>query len=455
MVGQLEFALKHEGLNLEILAAFFRRVDLEAFESELVAAIRAQPLGQYLRRLWFLYEWLTERVLPVPDLTRGNYVPLLDPRDYYTGPPRRIRRQRVDENLLGDRSFSPMVRRTETLAEFEERDVRARVESIVRRYDVSDIKRAVSYLYTKETRSSFAIEGERPSPNKEARFAALLQNVPKLSALTKEALIRLQNMTVDPRFADHDYRGEQVYVGVQLSDWDASSQRIDYIAPKPGDVPELMSGLLRGMERLSTSTVPPVIEAAAMSFGFVFIHPFSDGNGRLHRMLIHYILSRRGVTPPDFIFPVSAVMQSKRNEYDDCLESFSRPLMRLLEHDLDNDGQATVHGDSAPLYRYFDATRMAEDLYRWVFETIDTELLRELDFLVRFRETREAMEQVVDLPEKDANLFVRLCRQNGGQLSKSKREALFWRLTDEEVQALETIVREHLMPVSRKDSAPR
>lgn len=439
---QLEFALKHEGVNLEVLAAFFQRVDLAAFETELVAALLDRPFGQYLRRLWFLYEWLTERTLPVSDLTQGNYVPLLDAEDYYTGPSTRVRRQRIDVNLLGDRGFSPMVRRTKILADFERRDLRARITNIVGRYDIDTLRRAVSYLYTKETRSSFAIEGERPNANKEERFATLLQRVPNLEALTKAELIRLQNVTVDPRYANQDYRNDQVYVAMQL---DLERQRIEYIAPKPEDVPGLMDGLLRSLGRLQTAEVDPVIEAAAVSFGFVFIHPFSDGNGRLHRMLIHYVLSRRGVTPTGFIFPVSAVMASKRREYDECLESFSRPLMQLLDYTEGEDGKVTVHGDSLPLYRYFDATRMAEDLYRWVFETVDNELQHELDFIVRFRETRRAMAEVVDMPDKDANLFVKLCRQNGGHLSKAKRETLFSKLRDQEVEALETIVRENLI----------
>ncbi|HEX5754158.1 MAG TPA: Fic family protein [Archangium sp.] len=449
-MDQLEFALKHEGLNLEVLATFFRRVDREAFEAELVDAIRSQPLGQYRRRIWFLYEWLTDRRLPVSDLSKGNYIFLLDPEAYYTGVPQRFRRQRIDENLLGDRNFSPIVRRTEKLAEFERKDIRARVASIVEQYDPDALHRAAGYLYTKETRSSFAIEGERPSANKEERFVALLQGVPKLSALSKEKLVQLQGATVDPRYARGDYRDDQVYVAMPLG---LTRQRIEYIAPKPGDVPGLMSGLLHCMERMARSMCDPVVDAAVASFGFVFIHPFPDGNGRLHRLLIHYILSRRGVTPGDFIFPVSAVMESRRMEYDKCLESFSRPLMKLLDYTEGEDGKVTVQGDSAPLYRYFDATRMAEDLYHWVFETVDTELQQELDFIARFREARKAMAEVVDLREQDANLFVSLCRQNGGRLSKSKRETRFSMLTDGEIAGLEKVVRTYLMPTGKVSGA--
>jgi hypothetical protein len=449
LTAHLEFALKHEGLNLEVLAAFFRRVDLNAFETELLAALREHPLGQHLRRLWFVYEWLTDRVLPIPDLTTGNYVPLVDPKEFYTSPPRRMRRQRINENLLGNRDFSPMVRRTEKLAAFEKKNIKVKVERIVEQYDPDTIRSAVSYLYTKETRSSFGIEGERPSPDRVERFVGLLQRLPKLSTMNRTELIRLQNETVDQRFVNKEYRHDQVYVAMPSR----TRQRIEYIAPKPDDVPSLMDGVLGCLARLDASGIDPVVEAAAISFGFVFVHPFSDGNGRLHRLLIHYILSKRKFTPSGLIFPVSAVMQSKRTEYDECLESFSRPLMRLLDYTENEDGIVTVQGDSAPLYRYFDATRMAEDLYCWVEETVDNEFQQELEFIVRFREARDAMSEVVDLPDREANLFVKLCLQQQGRLSKNKREAHFSMLTDAEVRALEEVVRTYLL--SSQDGSPQ
>ncbi|HSP79532.1 MAG TPA: Fic family protein, partial [Myxococcaceae bacterium] len=191
--------------------------------------------------------------------------------------------------------------------------------------------------------------------------------------------------------------------------------------------------------------VPAVIQAAAISFGFVFIHPFLDGNGRLHRLLIHYILARTGFTPAGLIFPISAVMLRKMREYDDCLESFSGPLMQLVDYDYDpQEGSVQVQGGTHHLYRYIDYTRMAEDLFRWIRETIRTEFREELEFVVNYRKAREEMEQVVELPDQKRNLFVRLCLQNGGRLSATKRASHFSQLSDEEVHALERIVQQHL-----------
>ena len=50
-----------------------------------------------------------------------------------------------------------------------------------------------------------------------------------------------------------------------------------------------------------------VLQAAATAFGFVYIHPLQDGNGRLHRCLIHHVLAERKFTPPGIVFPVSSM----------------------------------------------------------------------------------------------------------------------------------------------------
>ena len=49
--------------------------------------------------------------------------------------------------------------------------------------------------------------------------------------------------------------------------------------------------------------------------------------------------------------------------------------------------------------------------------------------------------EVVDLPEKKANLFIRLVQQNKGTLSSCKRD-LFEELSDEDIQRLEACLRE-------------
>jgi len=101
--NHLEFAIKYDGTNLAILAAIYREMDREEF----IAYVRSKPMGKYARRLWYLYEFITGERLAIDDLVRGSYVDLLDPDEYITSlavlP---IRRQRVNDNLMGTGDFA-------------------------------------------------------------------------------------------------------------------------------------------------------------------------------------------------------------------------------------------------------------------------------------------------------------------------------------------------------------
>ncbi|HBQ93805.1 MAG TPA: cell filamentation protein Fic, partial [Sulfobacillus sp.] len=79
----LEFALKYDGINLGLLSALFEMVPA----GEIADWISSKPTGKYARRVWFLYEFLTGRKLPLPDLTKGNYIELLESDRYYTAVP--------------------------------------------------------------------------------------------------------------------------------------------------------------------------------------------------------------------------------------------------------------------------------------------------------------------------------------------------------------------------------
>ena len=96
-------------------------------------------------------------------------------------------------------------------------------------------------------------------------------------------------------------------------------------------------------------------KTASSSFGFVFLHPFIDGNGRINRFLIHQIFSVNGLTPDGFVLPVSAVILSKKSDYFSTLEAFSRPLKAFVSFDPENPSIPAEENDPI-YYRYFDAT---------------------------------------------------------------------------------------------------
>lgn len=432
----LEFALKYDGVNLGILSALFDVIPA----GEMRVWISSKPTGKYTRRIWFLYEFLTGRKLPLPDLTKGNYIELLDQDRYYTtAPGRRVQRQRVVDNLLGGKKFCPVIRRTPKLAALEKVDLRKRCEEVLISYPAELLRRALSYLYTKETKSSFEIEHVKPSASRTEKFIGLLEMAERKDFCEKPLLIDVQNRIVDPRFRDTDYRTNQNYVGQTVS---YQKQLVHYVCPKPDDLPGLMEGLLTAHQMMKEGATPAIIHAAVVSYGFVFMHPFEDGNGRIHRFLIHNILFLRQVIPKGLMFPVSAAMLKNPALYGGSLEAFSDPLMRLVEYELDDVGQMTVQGETGRLYRYIDMTAQAEALNDFVELTIEHELLEELDFLANYDKTKQAIQGIVDMPDRLVDLFIRFCLQYNGRLSATKRKSHFAFLTDDELAGLENAVRE-------------
>ncbi len=430
----LEFALKYDGTNLAIFDSLFQNVA----EEELLEYVRSKPTGKYARRLWYLYEFLTGKTLPIDDVKQGNYVDLLDPDEYYTvSPARRIRRQRINDNLLGDQRFCPIVRRTRILRDFETTDLSGRCRKVISTYSPALLKRALGYLYTKETKSSFEIEHIKPTSTRTERFIALLQLAEKEDFCEKPRLIELQNRIVDPRFRDSDYRTSQNYVGETVA-WQA--EKIHFVCPKPEDLADLMEGLIAAHKRMAKGRVSPVVHAAVIAYGFVFLHPFEDGNGRIHRFLIHNILARRGFTPKGVMFPISATMLKNPADYDTSLEAFSRYLMALVEYSLDEQGHITVHNDTAKWYRYIDMTPQVEVLFTFIDQTIAVELARELVSLANYDETKKAIQAIADMPDRKIDLFIRFCLQNNGRLSARKRTSHFDFLSDEEVACMEQAV---------------
>ena len=119
--------------------------------------------------------------------------------------------------------------------------------------------------------------------------------------------------------------------------------------------------------------------------------------------------------------------------------------MELVEYELDDRQRMTVKNETADFYRYIDCTELTRITIDFIRETIESELPAELRYLTKYDDIRGKMRDIVELPDRVADLFVKLCRQNGGRLSKRKRELPeFVVLTDAEITALEEVVCEGL-----------
>lgn len=433
--GHLEFALKHDGIDLCLLRDIFCACGPAPIES----AIRSRPTGRYSRLLGFYYELTTGFRLDSALETGGNYVAALNPEAYFVSlAPLRNRRWRVWDNLLGDSRYCPIIRRTSAISQGLALTLQAELQGLVDDFPPELFQRASDYLYLKETRSTYGIEHEAiPPADRTRRFVALLRSAGEgalSSLLTEPELVKRQNLIVDPRYAAPKFRDKQNYVGEQRPDY---SQRIHYVCPAPQLVQSLMAGLQHVSVR--SSGLPALVQAATIAFGFVFIHPFEDGNGRLHRFLIHDLLHRDGFIAPGVMLPVSATMLRHMPEYDAALERYSRPLMDdWLSHVLSDEGEMTIRNPDAVegYYRYPDFTGQVEYLIQTVTSSIREDFAGELRFLRRYDTARNAVKDVVDMPDRRLDLLLRLLHQNGGCLARGKRN-LFAELSDLELAEIE------------------
>jgi hypothetical protein len=203
-----------------------------------------------------------------------------------------------------------------------------------------------------------------------------------------------------------------------------------------------MQGVIAANERMREGELDSVLQAAATAFGFVYIHPFQDGNGRLHRCLIHHVLAERKFTPPGIVFPVSPVMLDRIDTYRDTLRAHSGPLMNFIKWRPTPERNVEVLNDTADLYRYFDCTEAAEFLYACVARAIDKDLPQEIDFLLRNDEAMRRIMNMVEMPDRMAENLVRFIRLNEGKLGRKRREGEFEKLTNDEVASIEVIVHE-------------
>ena len=229
-------------------------------------------------------------------------------------------------------------------------------------------------------------------------------------------------------------RQEGGFVGQH--DRDTQMPLPDHIGARPEDLRSLIDGLV-AFGRTAAPDLDPVLAAAALAFGFVYIHPFADGNGRLHRYLIHHVLAERGFNPPGLVFPVSAVILDRIDDYRRTLESYSARLLPMIEWEPTPDGDVRVLNETGDFYRFFDATPHAEFLYECVERTIDVDLPAETRFLRAYDAFRREVANVVDMPDRTADLLFRFLHQNSGTLSKRGREQEFAKLTSSEVSQIE------------------
>ncbi len=430
--AHLQFHLRHEVAHLEFLARLFSRTGPEFVQ----AWVAAEPSGQYARRAAFLYEWLTGDLLTVPERLGGNYVDVLDESKLVTASRDRVvklRRWRVNDNLPGNRAFCPILLRTEALEAAAALDIRRLFEQLTAEFGEDLLLRAAVWMTLRESKASFAIEGEADRAGRVQRFADVMarrtgQGEPPLSDAALAQLQReiLGDRTTIVRFG---VRQSPVFVGQTLR----FQEVVHYVAPEPDEVEAMLDGLRVFLDR--TQGQSPLLRSAVAAFGFVYVHPLADGNGRVHRFLVNDILRRDGVIPDPVILPISAILTEdagERRSYDQVLDQVSGPLMAAVRGHITFEPKQTVYPDGVasnfvfrgavqarPLWRYPDLGPHVVFLARIVRRTLTEHMREESRYLRNHARARAALKEVVEMPDHQADRILRSIEQNRGALSNA------------------------------------
>lgn len=91
------------------------------------------------------------------------------------------------------------------------------------------------------------------------------------------------------------------------------SDKNSYPLPEASKIPSLVNSFITNYNDKLKKGIHPVICAAYLHFGLVFIHPFNDGNGRTSRFLMNMCLIKTGFAP------ISPLKEEKR-VYDQAIE---------------------------------------------------------------------------------------------------------------------------------------
>ncbi|MCK5785613.1 MAG: Fic family protein [Candidatus Sabulitectum sp.] len=434
LYGHLTFALKYEGVNLALLKRLFRKTG----SFPIIQMVRDTPGSIYSRRLWFLYEWLLDELLDLPDSTikGGNYPHVIDPALQYAVPGTSSPRHRVKDNLPGTRNFCPLVFRTDLLESYSKANLPSMAAKALGGISDDILARTAAFLLLDDSRASFAIEGEEVSLNRIQRWGQAIKEAGIIS-LNEQELIRLQRILIgDFRFVAEGFRSTGGFVGEH--DRRTGQPLPVHISARAKDINLLLDGLMV-FDRLFAPELDAVVAAAVLAFGFLYIHPFEDGNGRIHRLLIHHVLTRMGYNPPELIFPVSAAILDNIQGYRTILESYSSRLLPLIEWEPTETGNVEVLNETADFYRYFDATVHTEFLYECVENTVKTILPEEVQYLRSYDLFRSSIGRILEMPSVKLDTLHKFLRQNGGRLSARAKKNEFSALTQNEIVEIEHI----------------
>ncbi|KPU61753.1 fic/DOC family protein [Pseudomonas fluorescens] len=296
--------------------------------------------------------------------------------------------------------------------------------------------RAINWAYLSETQDSFAIEKESPSEDKSRRFIQLLRQAHERIPLSEDYLVTLQNATLsNPYDKAVAFRHEQNHLANGLN----GAAGVTYVPPAADLCRELMDQLMY-LGNEATKHIDPLVAAGIISFGFVFLHPFMDGNGRLSRFLIHQTLCRAGALENGLLLPVSVAMKREERLYLETLQKFSQPAREFWDVRWIDQGNLSFNftGDPA-IYRFWDATPGVRFTLEMAKRALEVELREETVFLENYDTIVKSVDERYDVRGSDLSNLAMMCLGQNGTVSKHRRKQYKYSVQEEVFDYIEQV----------------
>jgi Fic family protein len=278
--------------------------------------------------------------------------------------------------------------------------------------------------FTASARSILSAElGVTGKPNATliaANTRAMQSALQLAGALTPETVLEMHRtlMASEPNHTPGRWRSEPVWIGTSgLSPVGAT-----FVAPDSKLVPELMVDVMGFARR---NDIPRLAQAAIAHAQFETIHPFSDGNGRTGRALIHAMLRGKGLTR-NVTIPVSAGLLINTGNYHASLTSYRNgevePLVRLMA-----EASILAVDNARQLVR--EVHEVQQEWRSTIKARSDSAVWRVLDLIARQPViTAEAVAQHLGIAQTNAYVHLKTLTDAGILESKTEyRQGRLWR----------------------------
>ncbi|MEK6906156.1 MAG: Fic family protein [Nanoarchaeota archaeon] len=166
------------------------------------------------------------------------------------------------------------------------------------------LQETAQLLFENRVPSAKSLREINESLNHKEAFDYILNykgDITKLFILNLHKLIAKNTLKQELQNQIGKYRKLQVYI-----------RGVNWLPPKPEEVPREMKNLLSWYSK-NKDKLHPLIISAYFHAGFETVHPFVDGNGRVGRLLMNFILHKSK-------FPMINIPNAKKHIYYECLE---------------------------------------------------------------------------------------------------------------------------------------